>query len=240
MKLYSKILIKKLKIIFYPDLIYFSIYPKLSILSQNKMYSAKEELASLKEELASIKQELASIKLETERRKELDRCKQKMDEIGLNPIFREAVMGNPLIAAAIGVYKAGDHIVKDKKNYPEREYIFRDILNSTDYILKIIRQSTGTWNGYVTIPSSHPFATKSYDDLNYEHNAPIELTWKNKNNFGMEFGFDHNHSGHTEEKNYANYDKVRQEVIDLFNFFKKAEGYAEPTSKSGGGGGGPS
>jgi len=168
----------------------------------------------------------------------MERIKQEMEAMGLNPIFREAAIRDPMIAAALGIYKPGDHINKDKKDYPMKEYIFSYIPNSEGYRLKIIRQMTGTWNGYVTIPSSHPFATKFYDDLNYKHNAPIELTWKHKNEFGVEFGFDHNHGGDTDEKYYANYDKVRQEVIDLFNFFKKAEGYVEPTSNSGGGGGG--
>jgi len=150
----------------------------------------------------------------------------------------EAAMRDPMIAASLGIYKPGNHIIKDKRDYPSPEYIFSGIPNSERYRLKIIRQMTGTWNGYVTIPSDHPFATKSYDDLNDKHNAPNDLTWKHNNDFGIEFGFDHNHTGDTEERWYANYDKVRQEVIDLFNFFKKAEGYVEPTSTSGGSGGG--
>jgi hypothetical protein len=163
---------------------------------------------------------------------------REMDAMGLNPIFREAARRDPNIAAAVGVYKLPAHIAEDKNAYPNPAYIFRYIPDSEGYKLKIIRQMTGTWNGYVTIPSSHPYASKFYDDVNYKHNAPIELTWKRKNDFGVEFGFDHNHSGDTDEEYYANYDKVRQEVIDLFLFFKKAESYVEPPSTGGGGGGG--
>jgi hypothetical protein len=170
----------------------------------------------------------------------MERIMQEMNAMNLNPIFREAAMRDPMIAAALGLYEAPAHIVEDKKNYPSPEYIFSSIPNSEGYILKIIRQMSGTWNGYVTIPETHPYAKKFYDQLNDQvPYPPIELTYggpgRKNDKFGVEFGFDHNHMGDTDEKWYANYDTVRQEVIDLFLFFKMAEGVVDSTSNSGGG-----
>jgi len=114
------------------------------------------------------------------------------------------------------------HIHYDVMKYPNCEYI----LNRSDsegYIIKIERQETGTWNGYVTIPSSHPYANETYHTLNDNYTLPKELTYVGSNEYGTEFGFDHNREYDTEFKYYVNYDKVYKEVIDLFLFFKMAE-----------------
>jgi hypothetical protein len=75
----------------------------------------------------------------------------------------------------------------DKLKHPEKMYVFK----KNEFDCKIKRSGySGSWNGYIKIPSDHKYYLKHYDNISV---SSQELTYSKKENSNWWIGFDHGH-----------------------------------------------
>ena len=77
-------------------------------------------------------------------------------------------------------YSKGEPWTDDIEKYPAKEYVF----NFEGYICIAKRMPEWNWNGYIKLPSNHPYTGKNYDDV------PVTvhegLTYSKENIFGFD------------------------------------------------------
>ena len=69
---------------------------------------------------------------------------------------------------------------EDIEKYPERVYEFP----SNGYACKIVRQKGWNWNGYITLPLTHPDYGKNYNDIDVHVHGG--LTFSENGRFGFD------------------------------------------------------
>lgn len=76
--------------------------------------------------------------------------------------------------------------VEDIKAHPDKVYKFQ----VGDIECELKRQPGWNWNGYVTLPSFHPYFSKTYDEISEEFQVHGDLTYGSGDGT---FGFDTAH-----------------------------------------------
>jgi len=134
-------------------------------------------------------------------------------------------MGSPKSDDQPGVW------LQDLDAYPEEQYEFTTY---DGYRYELKRMPGWNWNGYVYLPSTHPYFTKEYSEIEHEFHVHGDLTYGKGDGC---FGFDCCHFGtdvvpgdlysgisfpktDCRTKRYWTFDMVKRETESLLEQFR--------------------